>query len=711
MEPTAQNLRPETQLLYYWNILVKRRYLIVAFALVLTVTVGVTSMLSTRIYRAQTAIEISPSAPVVLANDQPVSQMVPEVWVLEQYYATQYVLIRSAPVLAGAVDKLRSEHGVTEFDGIEHPEYALAGAVTVNPKSGTNIVYIAVEHSDPKRAALFADVVAEAYVDYNLKRALDVGEDAFKWLSEQRRVYQATALDSAKRLHEARIKAGLGAEQGVDATIEAQASLQEAWGQAHTRRVIAESRYDELRNIRDGGDWLGLASNLALGDDVLRALLADEQDLQQERTGLAAKYKAEHPEMQRVDREVKGVEAQIRVALATAIAAQKTTLDLAKAEEERLTTELDAVTRVLTTRGEDVITLELVKTQSERDSETFNELARRQTEVGLSQFMRANNVHMISNAVVPTVPVRPQVMVNVLSAILVGILGGCAFALALEYVDATVQSREEVEAATDAPMLGIVPILTQAQLDSAGPNINRSIVAYAMPKSNVAECLRTVRTNILFQASKRPIKRMLITSSQPREGKSFITSNLAAIIAMAGTRVLAIDGDFRRPTLHKRFQLSNDYGLSNVLTGQMSLADAIQPSHVPGLHILVTGPSPANPSEVLGLDRMRTFLDGITGYDLIIIDSPPVNVVSDALVMATLTDGVVFVVEANRTNRRLVTQCAQRLREANTNLLGTVVNKLDVRHAGYGYYYYYYDYAYYMEGNEDSRQGQKPPAA
>lgn len=701
MEATGTNLRPESQLLYYWNILVKRRLVIAAFAIVITITVAVSSVMSKPVYKSTASIEIAPQAPTVLANDRPVASLTPDIWLLDQYYATQYELIRSTKVMSEAVRRLREEHAVTEFDGVAMPDRKLKAMVAVSPKSGTNIVFISVEHNNPEMATLYANEVARAYISFNLDRSLEAGRQAFDWLAEQRRLYERKQVESQRKTLDFRTAKGLGSEEGVNATVETQESLQAAWSAAHTTRVVAEARNEELRRIAQSEDWKGLANTLAEGDTVLKGMLADEKTLEQERTKLSARYKSEHPEMQRVSREIEGINVNIRSQLKTMIDAQQAEVDLARAEEDRLTTELDLVTKALAVRGSDLIELKVLESEAERNELFFRSLDERMTEVGLSQFMQANNIRMVDEAILPGAPIRPQVLSNVLSAILVGLVGGAALALALEYVDATIQSREEVEAATNAPMLGIVPMIAKEQIEQLTSEIQRSIFVYAMPKSNVAECLRTVRTNILFQASKKPVKRMLITSAAPREGKSFIASNLSAIIAMAGTRVLTIDGDLRRPTLHKRFHLSNDIGFSNVLMGQVSLKDAIQPTHVPGLHILTTGPSPGNPSELLGADRVRDFLDAITGYDLIILDSPPVNVVSDALVMASLTDGVVFVVEAGRTSRRLVMQCAQRLKEANPNLFGTIVNKLDVRHAGYGYYYYYYDYAYYMEGNAD----------
>jgi capsular exopolysaccharide synthesis family protein len=217
----------------------------------------------------------------------------------------------------------------------------------------------------------------------------------------------------------------------------------------------------------------------------------------------------------------------------------------------------------------------------------------------------------------------------------------------------------------------------------------------------VAECLRSVRTNIMFRTQQHaghlPFRTFLVTSAAPREGKSFMSSNLSTIVAMTGSRVLLIDADLRRPNIHRLFDVPNDAGLSDVLTGNLTLEQVIRPTHVPGLDIVVAGPIPPNPAELLGNDRMKNIKSQIRGYDVVLIDTPPVTIVADPLVLTPLADGLLLVVESNRTSKSLVTQAVSRLEEMSTRILGAVVNKLDVQRTGYGYNYYHADYGYYSE--------------
>ena len=248
--------------------------------------------------------------------------------------------------------------------------------------------------------------------------------------------------------------------------------------------------------------------------------------------------------------------------------------------------------------------------------------------------------------------VRPRLTTNLPMAFLIGLLGGIALAFFMEYVDATIKSREDLEEVVGVPFLGAVPVLTTSDLLSLESDRDRSIYVNARPRSTAAEALRSIRTNILFRTpDNQPQKRLLIASAVPREGKSFISSNLATIIAMTGSRVLLIDADLRRPTQHKLFGITNDIGLSTVLIGERPLEQCVQRTHVKGLDLLASGPRPPNPAELLGGESMEQLIETNTAYDFVIIDSSPIGAVADPLILSRFVDGVLMVIESNKTNR------------------------------------------------------------
>jgi succinoglycan biosynthesis transport protein ExoP len=693
----------ENAITSYAYVLMKRRWLIVAFAITLTLTVLVHSLLSPRIYSSTATVEISPKAPVVLDVRQ-VAEMVPQsMGQIQNYYETQYEIIKSDSVLERAVQSLKNE-GITDFDNHPRPANRLRSLLRVSPRTGTHLVSVTVEYTDPEKASRFANTIAQAYMDANLERSLNASQQALEWLKEQQTEYRKAQIASDDRVQKFRAEHSLVAADGSQfATEETLARLQTALSEAHTRRVVAEATQTELSRLRTNGG-LALAAHLARSNPVVQNLLGRLEELKEERTRMGTRYREQHPEYQRINQELQGLERQIRGHVDTLVGGQRAELELAIREEQDLDLELRSLEEKMSQLGQNLIELRFLEQEAQRNKQFYQSLDQRMAEVGLSQFMQGNNVRVIDAAEPNPSPVRPTVAINVLSALIAGVLGGAAIAVLLESIDATIQSREDIEHGVGVELLGVVPKLNERQLQALTTERDRSVFVHAVQRSNVAECMRSIRTNILLRSHDKPIRRIVVTSAAPREGKSFVSTNLAAILAMNGSRVLAIDGDLRRPALHRRFQVPNDIGLSNVLAGECALVDAVQPSHVPGLHLLVAGPSPSNPSETLGLERTRALIDSIQGYDLILIDSPPMNVVSDALVLASIADAAIFIVEASTTRRSVVRQSCRRLHEVNGNLLGAIVNKVDVERSGYTYDYYYSDYSYYNLEPDEQRK-------
>ena len=230
-------------------------------------------------------------------------------------------------------------------------------------------------------------------------------------------------------------------------------------------------------------------------------------------------------------------------------------------------------------------------------------------------------------------------------------------------------------------------------------------MVHTQPKSAVAECLRAVRTNLLFMSPDKPLKTILVTSSGPQEGKTTTATSLAVTMAASGNRVLLVDADMRRPRVHRIFGIPNDAGLSSLIVGEGSLAELTRTTEIPNLSILPCGPVPPNPAELLHTDAFRRILSELEKhYDRIIVDSPPVGVVADAVVIATQVDGTLIVLKANRTSRDLARQAVKQLRDVKAPIFGAVLNDLDLEDQKYGQYAYYYRYGYYYGESKKAQQ-------
>jgi len=222
-----------------------------------------------------------------------------------------------------------------------------------------------------------------------------------------------------------------------------------------------------------------------------------------------------------------------------------------------------------------------------------------------------------------------------------------------------------------------------------GDDRNEKLITHHDPKNFVSEAFRTLRTNIQFASVDRILKSIMVTSSGPSEGKSTTISNLAIVMAQADKRVLLIDADLRKPTVHHSFRLPNWMGLTSLLVENRSITEVIQTTEVPKLSVLTSGPIPPNPAELLGSNRMRELIRELTDkYDLVLIDAPPVLAVTDSQILSGIIDGVLLVVNAGKTNRDIIVKAKQQLEQVNARIIGTVLNNKSMQ--GQGYYYYYY---------------------
>ncbi len=306
---------------------------------------------------------------------------------------------------------------------------------------------------------------------------------------------------------------------------------------------------------------------------------------------------------------------------------------------------------------------------------------------------QANKLTVVERAEPNYTPVGPRTTLNVALAALIGGMLAAGAIVLLEYLDDTVKSGDELTALTEAPFLGIVPRMKEAE-DEFGP-----LATLHHPRSDVAECFRVLRTNLQFSSLDRPLRTLLVTSPQPTEGKSTVAANLGVVFAQAGQQVILIDADLRRPVLHRYFQVSNELGLTGTLFGNKNHpSNGLVATEVDNLYFLPSGPLPPNPAEVVASQRMEALVQQLQqAADIVILDSPPLLTVADASILAARVDGVVLVTDCGVSQRTAVRKAAEALRHVGARLLGTVLNRVDTRSDGYYYYYYYYYRSAYGE--------------
>lgn len=320
--------------------------------------------------------------------------------------------------------------------------------------------------------------------------------------------------------------------------------------------------------------------------------------------------------------------------------------------------------------------------------------------IRLAEAQSTSNIVVVETAALPVSPVRPRVLQNTLLGALLGLMLSVGVVFLIEYLDDRVRSPEQIDKVLKLPVVGLI-----AKVGNGYQGTGKShLIAVREPRSPVVEAFRSLRTNIQFAGVDQPIRTLLVTSAGPSEGKSTVAGNLAVVMAQAGLKVVLMDGDLRRPTIHKMFNQINQAGLTDVIMRDPNQwSELTGTSGVPNLSLLLSGTLPPNPSELLGSKRMRQLLDHLHQFnDVVIIDSTPLLPVTDALVLAPLTDGVIMVIDYGATRIGEAIQGKAQLDQSGARILGVVMNKIPTGRRGYSYYYYHRYYTY--EGDGDTKR-------
>ncbi len=330
-------------------------------------------------------------------------------------------------------------------------------------------------------------------------------------------------------------------------------------------------------------------------------------------------------------------------------------------------------------------------------AELYKMLLQKHEEARIQEAMNVGNVRIVEEAVLPDRPIKPKKTQNMLLALAAGLLAGIGLAVFLEYLDDSIQTTDDAEDAVHLTTLGIIPWMRDAHA--------AKLIALTDPRSPAAESYRTLRTNIKFLSADNPLRTLAVTSAGPEEGKSTTVANMGVCFAQAGKRVLIVDTDMRKPTIHTIFNLPNQDGVSTILAGERSLEECLKPTAQPGLWVLTCGPTPPNPAELLESQRMSQLIETLREhFDLVLFDAPPIIAVTDASVLAARLDGMLLLLGINKVTRKASRHALQLLDRAKVKVWGMVVR--GVRPDNDGYYYSYY-HKYY--GTLDNRQDKTLP--
>jgi capsular exopolysaccharide synthesis family protein len=708
----------------YWSTVLRHRWAALLFLIVSIVVVTVFTLRQPKIYQASATVLIDTQAPQVLGSQvQDVVETGSGAYAGKDFYETQFNIIRSRQMAEKVVELLGLDHDDV-FLGLDKvadpaqreamrpkmdPAGAIQGGISVDQVGDSHIVAIHYTDTDPERAARITNAVVEVYVQQNVDRKVEASRSAADWLQNQLSGLKVQLESSENRLYTYKkdhdlVDSSLENKQGLSQ--QKLTSLFSAVSMVQQHKAELEAKAKAITLAQKSGDPMQLEALPEVAKDGEVATLRGKVvEAQLELDGLQARYGPEWPKVEEVRHRLDALQATYQRTVQRVIITSLNDYKVVANTEDNLLKLLDTAKREAFDVNLKELDYKRLAREGENNQRLYEMVLKRLKEIDLAGVLKSNNVSKLDAAMNPGGPLRPRVRNNIMMGALLGLLGGIVLAFFLEYLDSTISSQEELERLLRIPMLGVLPTIKAGN----GADVSeRDLYSMRMPKSAVAECCRIIRTNLNFLASERPQKAILVTSSGPQEGKTTTLVNLGLSLAQGGKRVLLVDTDLRRPRLHRSFKLSNDVGLTTLIAEGGALASAVQKTEVPNLFILTSGPVPPNPAELLQTERFKQILAEIeSSYDRILFDSPPVGVVSDALVLSSMVNGVLLVLKAFHTDRRMSQHSIKVLRDVKANVLGGVLNNIDLEKKQYGYYQgYYYGYGkYYGEAPSPEAKG------
>jgi succinoglycan biosynthesis transport protein ExoP len=724
----------DVHLLHYWNVIRKRWKVAAAILTVVMIGTFLASYFSKPLYRADVRIQIERESNSVTIED------IFGIAASEQeFMQTQYVLLESRGLAVRVVEenKLYNDPelypaGVAgrtpaEMKGIiDGIAGGLLGGVSIEPVRGTSLVDIHYVGGSPRLAQKIAEAWAESFIRMNIAKKLDAVQQASEFLNRQIATVQADLETSRHELQE------YGRSRGII-----------AMGQDNSDDVVM-SKLGQLNRDLTNAQQVVFQKEAALGalqrtapeavassDPAVQRLSQDLSQQEREYAEKLSTLKEGHPEMKRLANQIEKMRSARNTAVRQAYGEQ---VEAARAEYSAAVSQENSIKSAYTQQRGEAQRLNVdsaryldLRMTVETKQGLLATLQKQLSETEVAARLRGSatsNIHVIDHARLPGGRFNLSMKKNLQNAFPLGTILGLAAIFFLEYMDRSVKTPEELERLTHFASLGVIPSASSIggrqagygqeygralprlrAVETADKTAGVELIPHTDARSPVSEAYRAFRTSLLLASAASP-KVIVITSSFAREGKTTTSVNLATVLAQMGKPVLLIDADLRRPRLQKVFTGKMNLGLVNYLAANIPFDDVIQPTEVPNLSVVLSGPIPPNPSELLASDRMKHIIEDVRSkFAYVIFDSPPVLAVTDAIVLAASADGVVLCVHGGQTPRELVQRSAEKLRQANIPVLGAILNNLDLHQYGYTYRKSYYDY---YESNEDQPETERP---
>ena len=701
-----------------WRVVVKRKWVILAVLAIVLVTALVITLMATPMYRASITLKIEREAgKVVDFKGAPVE---PQEYGDIDFYRTQYELLKSRSLAERVVQQLDLRQraaaappkaapwwsgwwsGLFEREGAKDEAAeaeaaaeaardpnaaavrAFMGSMTVEPIRNSRLVRVLFDSPDRRLAADALNALAQNFIALNLERRYDASSYAKTFLEEKLAQTKAKLEESERALVEfQRAQEIINVDERQNVLAQTLAAYNAAAAKAAEDRLKAEAVWREFRANPESSPQM-------VDNKSMTALREQRTKLEVEYQDSLRIYKPAFPKMQQLRAGIDEIDKKIAEENEIARRSIEGAYNVAVQQEKAVLAKLESAKKdVLDLQGRS-IRFGILKREVDTNRSLYDGLLNRLKEVGVEAGVGTNNVTVVDSAQPPAAPFKPNLPLNLQLAAALGLMLGVGLAFFLEYLDDTMQRPDDMERVAHLPVLGVIPLVKPKKSEKDVP---LALQSHLDARSTFAEAYRSVRTALQFSTREGAPRQIVVTSTAAQEGKSTTALALAINFAQTGQPVLLVDADLRNPSVHSMLGIDNSRGLSNYLSSDLPALGVVRISTIPNLYVIPAGPLPPNPVELLSGPKMLALLSELEHrFSAIVLDSPPVLGLADALVLGNQVGAMMFVVAAGSTRKAHLRAALKRLRQASVAPIGAVMTKVDMRDGRYGYesaYYYY----------------------